>query len=455
VKSGTPAAVTPVRVAYWVLAVLFAMNLLNYIDRFILAAVLKQVKEDKDFLLTNTQAGSLTSAFFISYTIFSPLVGLLGDRVRRKYLIAAGVGVWSLATFASGFTAGYGHMMIARSILGIGEASYATLAPALIGDLFRRDKRNFALTIFYMAIPLGAALGYILGGKFGVLFGWRAAFMIVGLPGLILAFAVVFIREPRRGATEEVEETDLDRHDALPLTWKVYATLARNRSYVYNALGMAAFTFAMGGLVAWAPDYLVTVEHVGHGLSEAELEGPTPDERETKIDEARTERATWRLGIVVLASGLVGTILGGRLADKLVTRFRGVYFWLSGVSILAGVPFILAGLTLRDEFALFAALLVGLTLASMNYGPTNTIIINVTDPKIRAAAFAVNIFLIHLLGDIPSPTLIGRVRDLSGSPFLGMAVTLPVLGLGGILFCLGAPHLEADQEAVTKGLRGG
>lgn len=454
-KTSTPPKATTPRVAYLVLAVLFAMNLLNYIDRFILAAVLKHVKEDKDFQLNNTQAGSLTTAFFISYTIFSPLIGLLGDRVRRKYLIAAGVGIWSLATFASGLAGGYGHMLLARSILGIGEASYATLAPTLIGDLFRREKRNRALTIFYVAIPLGAALGYILGGMFAALYGWRTAFYVVGLPGLLLALAALFIPEPRRGATEEVDASDLERHDAIPLSWKDYAGLAKNRSYVYNAIGMAAFTFALGGLVAWAPDYLVSVEHVASGLTEADLEGLSPPERETKISEAMSERATKWLGIVVFVSGLVGTMLGGWIADRLSNRIRGAYFTLSGATVLASVPLILAGIMLRNELALFACLLVGLTFASMNYGPTNTIIVNVTDPKIRAAAFAVNIFVIHLLGDIPSPTFMGFVRDVTGSPFLGMAVTLPVLFLGGIFFCLGAPHLQADQDAVLKGMRSG
>jgi hypothetical protein len=146
-------------------------------------------------------------------------------------------------------------------------------------------------------------------------------------------------------------------------------------------------------------------------------------------------------------------MLGGWLADRLAQRVRGSYFWLSGVTLLAAVPLIFVGISVRDELALFGSLLLGLTLASMNYGPTNTIIVNVTDPKIRAAAFAVNIFLIHLLGDIPSPYIIGFVRDVTGSPFIGMALTLPVLALGGILFCLGAPHLQADQEAVLKNLR--
>jgi MFS family permease len=450
---GKPATGTPLKIAYWALAALFTMNLLNYMDRFIWAAVQKQVKEDDAFLLSNTQAGTVTSAFLISYTVFSPFVGLLGDRIRRKYLLAAGVGLWSLATFASGLSASYGQLLLARGILGVGEASYATLAPAMIGDMFRRDRRNMALTIFYVAIPVGAALGYVLGGHLGMAYGWRKAFFVVGLPGLGVALAALALPEPRRGATEEVDEEALARHDALPLTWSVYATLARNRSFVYNCLGMAMFAFALGGLQAWAPDYLVTEKRVAVAVAEESLAGLDEKAREKKISEIMSEKVNFYLGVVVALGGLVGTLLGGWLANLWAKRRRGAYFWISGLSILLSVPFILLGITLRVELALFGCLLAGITLASMNYGPANTIIVNVTDPKIRAAAFAMNIFVLHILGDVPSPTLMGFVRDLTRSPFLGMALTLPALVASGLFFCLGAPHLEADQNAVLKGMR--
>jgi predicted MFS family arabinose efflux permease len=429
------------------------MNLLNYVDRFIWSAVQKQVKEDESFLLNNTQAGTITSAFLVSYTLFSPVVGLLGDRVRRKYLLSAGVGLWSLATFASGLAGSYGQLLLARGVLGVGEASYATLAPALIGDMFRRDRRNQALTIFYVAIPLGAAIGVGLGGHLGANYGWRTAFFVVGLPGLAVALAALALPDPPRGATEEVDEADLARHDALPLTWNVYARLWRTRSYVYNCLAMAMFAFALGGLQSWAPDYLVTEKRVAVEVPEQQLQDLDEEGREKKISEVMLERTTLYLGVVIAGSGLIGTLAGGWLAGRLAERIRGAYFWLSGLSVLASAPFILLGLVLHDELALFACLFVGITLASMNYGPGNTIIVNVTDPKIRAAAFAVNIFVIHILGDVSSPTLMGVVRDATGSPFLGMALTLPALAASGLFFCLGAPHLEADQDAVLKGLR--
>ena len=407
------------KLAYWVLAALFAMNLLNYVDRFILASVITPVQESLGFAGQEAKAGALSTVFFISYALFSPLFGWLGDRVTRKYLLAVGVGIWSVATFGSGLAESYAGIVLARSVLGVGEAAYATLAPTLLADLFPRDKRNRIMAIFYSAIPLGAALGYALGGLIvehhksltllpliesalqhvtGQHFeetsrGWRMAFFVVGLPGLVVALAALFIREPRRGASEGVTDHDLSKYHALPLSAGIYIKLLRNRSYIYNALGMAMFTFALGGLQYWTPKYLSS----GIGamtLSEADL----------------------RLGVVIVLSGLVGTLMGAWLSDRWARSHRGAYFWLSGVSMLGAIPFIalalFGGLYGWHWLVIFGSILVGLTLAFFNFAPSNTIIVNVTAPRIRAAALAVNLFVIHLLGDIPSPYMMGKIADL-------------------------------------------
>jgi MFS family permease len=457
--------------AYSVLAALFAMNLLNYIDRFILAAVINDIQETPGFTGDDSQAGLMATIFFVSYAIFSPVVGWLGDRMSRRYLLALGVGVWSLATFGSGLATSDGQMLLARSVLGIGEAAYATLAPTLIADLFVREQRNRALAIFYVAIPLGAALGYVIGGQIvahhehlrilpliedalGALTGhqftaaegrgWRMAFFVVGLPGLLVALAALFIPEPHRGATEAVAEKDILRHEALPISWRVYASLFRNCSYLYNCLAMAMLTFALGGLQFWTPKFLST----GAGA-------------------LSRENANLGLGVVVVISGLVGTPLGAWLGDWLARRYKGAYFWMSGLTMLAATPFILAALLAAlfaaPQLLVFGCILIGLTLALLNYGPSNAIIINVTIPKIRAAAFAVNILIIHVLGDIPSPYVMGAVSDWVRADssadaqklglFWGLVITVPAMVASGVFFCLGARYLESDQEAVLKELR--
>jgi MFS family permease len=460
------------RAANWTLAALFAMNLLNYVDRFILAAVIGPVQESLHLEDNKAAAGFLSTIFFVSYAFFSPLVGILGDRMSRKYLLAIGIGIWSLATFGSGLVRSFGEMVAARSVLGIGEAAYATLAPTLIADLFPRERRNRALAIFYVAIPIGAALGYVLGGwiyahheqlrilpllekglsdltgrHFVEGRGWRLAFFLVGLPGLLVAFLALLLPEPKRGAKEEVDEADLARMHTPPLSWSTYSTLLRNRSYVYNTLAMAMFTFALGGLQFWTPDYLSTSGEDGQVIT--------------------LENANLGLGAAVILSGLIGTPVGSWLADRLALRHKGAYFWLSGLAMLASVPFILIALVTARHggppWLIFGCIGLGLTLSFLNYGPSNAIIINVTVPNIRAAAFAVNIFLIHFLGDIPSPFAMGKVADLTrnwgivgdmkASLFWGLAITIPAMALSGVFFCLGGPHLEADQEAVIKELK--
>jgi MFS family permease len=301
-----------VRVAYWSLAALFAMNLLNYIDRFILAAVLKTVQSPNELNFGDLKAGLLSTAFFVSYALFSPVMGWLGDRMTRRYLLAIGVGIWSIATFGSAWADSYWHLVLARSVLGIGEATYATLAPTLIGDLFPREKRNRALALFYVAIPIGAAIGYSLGGFIDSHYGWRMAFQIVGWPGLVIACGALFLREPRRGASEDVGEASA----VLPLSGNTYQRLLRNRSYVYNLLGMAAFTFALGGLQWWTPSFL---------------------DRNRGIP---LETADHWLGVTVVISGIVGTLAGAWIADRLARWISGAYFWLSGVSMFLSIPFI-------------------------------------------------------------------------------------------------------------------
>ncbi len=420
-------AVAP-RAAYLALATLTAMNLLNYVDRYILAALVRPVQADLG--LTQAQMGWVGSAFLIGYITFSPLVGWLGDRLPRRYLLTAGVGIWSLATFGTGLAASFGQILAMRGLLGLGEATYAILAPSLISDLFPRQTRNRALTIFYMAIPVGAALGFAIGGAVAARWGWRHAFTFVGLPGLAVALAALSLREPPRGASEDISDEDLRRGEHAPLTWATYATLFRSRSFVHVTAAMALYTFAIGGLQYWTSAYLQDERHMGE------------------------EQANYLLGAVVALSGILGTALGGLGADRLAARgVRGAYFLACGLPMIASAPFILLAIFIRPFWAIAASILTGLTLALMNTGPSNAILVNVTLPRIRAAAVAVNLFLIHLLGDIPSPILIGTVSDHTGHMLWGMLLTVPPLLLSGLVFYRGARFLDADQDAVLRDLR--
>jgi MFS family permease len=427
-------------VAYLVLAVLTAMNLLNYIDRFILAAVIGPVQEGLHIADKDDAAGVLGAAFLVSYTLFSPVVGWAGDRVPRKYLVALGVGLWSLATFLSGWVQSYEQMLAARVVLGVGEASYAILAPGIIGDLFTPSKRNRVLTVFYLAIPVGAGLGAQLGGLIEAHFGWRTAFHAVGLPGLVLALGALALPEPRRGETELGDEGGSLTGDTAPRRAADYFALARNRSYVLDTLGMAMMSFALGGLQFWVAKYLSS----GEGA-------------------LSLEKATFWLGIVLVVSSFLGTTAGGLLAELLSKRTRGAYFLASGLGMLAAVPFTLLALLSTSYPVTFLAIGAALAFGVFNFGPSNTILVNVTRPRIRAAAIAANLLLIHWLGDIPSIILVGGVSrwtqqgGFAAGPkdglFWGLMLMVPAMAVSGLLFCWGARYFQADRDEVLRDMR--
>jgi MFS family permease len=408
------------------LALLFGMNLLDYIDRNILAAVLPQIQTEMG--LSSTQAGALGPAFLIAFTVFAPLIGWAGDRYNRTRLLVGGVGLWSLATVGAGFAGTYGHLVLARSLLGIGEATYGTLAPTILADLYPRQRRGQILSFFYLAVPVGSALGYVLGGLIEPHYGWRAAFWIVGAPGLLAALSGVLLREPPRGAMDSADGVDdrVSMHAPGHVSWRDYGVLKQNRSYIHNTLGMALMTFALGGLALWMPAFLHRVK--GMTLQEANL---------------------W-IGPLTVGAGLLGTLTGGWLADRLLRRTPGAYFLVSGYGMLLATPCALAALLANAPLVYLPAMFLAECGVFLNTGPCNAILVNVVPPAMRSTAFALNIFLIHVLGDIWSPIVIGAVADATGNLTAGMLLTVVAIGGAGVLFLRGMRYLERDQRAALR-----
>ena len=408
------------------LVLLCGMNLLDYIDRNILAAVLPKIKIEME--LSDTQAGMLSPAFLIAYTLFAPLMGWAGDRYNRIYLLVGGVGLWSLATIGSGFADTYGHLVLARSLLGIGEATYGTLAPTILADLYPRDRRGQILSLFYVAIPVGSALGYVLGGLIEPHYGWRAAFWVVGGPGLVAALSGLLLREPPRGAMDGVAEADdlVPGHATAPISWRDYGILRHNKSYRYNTLGMALMTFALGGLAFWMPTFFHRVK--GMTLQEANL---------------------W-IGPLTVVAGLLGTVTGGWLADRLLRRTPGAYFLVAGCGMLLATPCALIAFLADAPTVYLPAMFLAECGVFLNTGPCNAILVNVVPPAMRSTAFAINIFLIHVLGDIWSPIAIGALADATGNLTMGMLLTVVAIGGAGVLFLSGMRYLEQDQRAALR-----
>jgi MFS family permease len=372
----------PIRYHYYTLAVLFTANLLNYLDRQVIYAVFPLIKSDLQ--ISDTALGSLGSVFMICYMVSAPLFGWLGDRLKRVRIASCGLLAWSFATAAAGFSNGYGMLLAARTMVGIGEASFGTVSPGIIADYFSKVQRGRILSIFYLAIPVGSALGYLMGGILGHYAGWHAAFFVVSVPGILLSFPLWLLREPVRGERDSKAESQ----DGLNTAG--YRQLTGNRSFIVNTIAMAAMTFALGGLAQWVPTFLYRM----HNLDVA--------------------TANIVFGIVTITAGIAGTLAGGWLGDYFQKKSGSGYLLISGWGFLIGAPITIYALTTQVTEMCFAAIFFAEFFLFLSTGPLNTIIVNVTSPAIRAMAFAVNIFFIHALGDAISPIIIGRISDLMG-----------------------------------------
>lgn len=395
------------RLATITLALLTAINFINYIDRYVLASVLEGIATE--FELSDTGSGLLGSMFIIVYTVASPAAGYLGDRIVRKRIVAVGVLLWSLATMGSGLVANYPQLLVMRALVGIGEAGYATVAPAIIADLFETRKRGRMLAYFYVAIPVGAALGYVLGGVVAesapqiltgvglapdAIAGWRLAFVISGAPGLVFGLAAAFMFEAPRGTMDPGAQTEPPPH-----AWR---RLFRTPGWRWNTIGMTMMTFTIGGLAFWMPAFMQRV----HGFSESQ--------------------AGTYFGAVTVVGGLVATLVGGRLGDRAFMKGEGGYFKVSGIGLMIGAPFVLLTPLMFDPWVCLGMALVAEFFLFLNTGPLNAALVSCVPPSLRAAATAANVLFIHALGDAVSPTLVGWISDALSGPLGSEANSLRV-----------------------------
>jgi MFS family permease len=409
------------------LALLLAINLFNYIDRYILAAVVPLL--NTEFFAVNddtalAKTGSLATYFLVTYMILAPVFGWLSDRISRWWIIAGGVALWSLASGASGLAVTFTMLALTRVFVGVGEAAYGPAAPTIIADLYPIATRGRVLSLFYMAIPVGSAIGYAFGGMVAKHWGWRMPFYLVTVPGLVLAAICLAMREPRAmGASAQVKKPQIRWSDVL--------TLFRIRSYVLNTAAMTAMTFAMGGISIWVPQYLV--------VDRAADFGGKPD----------LGNITFIFGAMTAVAGLLATLLGGWLGDRLRGRFSSAYFLVSGVAMFFAFPATV--LMLRTPFpGAWVLLFLAIFFLFMNTGPANTAIANVTPPGLRGTAFALNILCIHAFGDAISPPLIGYIAGKTSMNTAFLVVSATMVAASGFWF-VGARYLGRDTAAIEPG----
>lgn len=427
-----------------VLILLLIVGLFDYIDRYVMAAMVPLIREEffanhhqhSGFIQTimswlgswlghdpeNSVIALLSLAFMLSYAVFSTVFSHF--KRGRWVILAIGVAIWSLASGASGLALTFEMLLLTRCFVGIGEAAYGPLAPAVISDLYPVNRRGSVMSWFYMAIPVGSAIGFALGGLIAVTlgWGWRWAFYCLVPPGLVLALVCLFMKDPRVGQADGVDENHSHKGGLND-----YLIALKTPSYLLDTLGMAAMTFAIGGVAFWVPSYIHEYRQV-------------PDLGSVNL---------W-FGALTAIAGLTGTMAGGIAGDKLKARYPGSYFLVSGFAMLLAVPAWLAMLYTPFPLA-WVFVFLAMFCLFFNTGPSNTILANVTHPSIRASAFGLNILIIHALGDLISPFVIGAIADATNMNVAFLFVSV-MMFIGGLLWLWGARYLERDTANASKQL---
>lgn len=358
---------------FWIL---FLLNLFNYIDRQVLYSVFPLLQTDLG--LNDWQLGTLASVFMLVYMCYAPLVGYFADRSPRQKWIGASALIWSAATLGCAAAKNYFSLLFTRGIIGVGEAGFTTIAQPFLAEHYPKERRATILAIFGLALPAGSALGYLLGGFIGLHWGWRAAFLLAGVPGLILSCLAFTQLKDKRHLQQAPSQNPCARD---------YWELLRNKPFLFICLAHAMITFITGGLSAWMPTYL---------------------HRYLEMDVARAGAV---FGILVVFCGAAGTYIGGKLADKMLSLTPKAYFWIMGFSLIFLLP--LAWCGIHAQYVLPALICFGTAIIFLFLptGPIAAALVSSTRTKVRSMAFAVNIFIIHALGDALSPMLVGRASD--------------------------------------------
>jgi MFS family permease len=405
--TASPAA----RTAGTALFLLTALNLFNFIDRYILPGVQPLVQ--KEFGVNDAHIGLLTTVFFVTYMLIAPLTGWLGDYLPRKPLIIAGALLWSAATLFTAAVHSYHTLLIRHAIVGIGEATFSIYAPALLADFYPERDRNRVLSIFYVAIPVGGALGYLTGGVLGEHYGWRMGFFIAALPGVLIALGFwLFVREPQRGSADSLAAT-LDR--------ATIHGLFRNPAFWSATLGLAMWTFAVGGISTFLPTFFVRFAHMS------------------------VAKAGTFTGALTVVDGLLGTIVGGWLGQIWLRRNHRALYLLSAWGSILAIP-AAAVVFFGPESTFLPAAFVAEFFLFLGTGPLNAAIVNSVAAPIRATAISINLFVIHVLGDAFSPTLIGKISDATNLR-KGLSITLITLTLSGLILFIGALYAPRLDDA--------
>lgn len=443
------------------LLILVYINLLNYMDRFTVSSVLTQIQTYYD--IHKTKAGLLQTVFVCAYMVFAPIFGYLGDRFPRKYVMAIGISIWSATTFA-GSLMGRSHFwgfFAFRGLVGIGEASYSTVAPTVIADLFVADHRSKALSLFYFAIPCGSGLGYIVGSKVSTMFtgidAWKWALRVTPALGVLAVILVLIaVHEPRRGALETKQDDQVDSSSPDDLSESValinehsyiedLKKILKVKSFIWTTIGYTCVSFTIGALAWWSPEF---------GLYSIQ---------KSTDPSAKMGDVSYKFGIVTFVAGVIGVTLGAELARRWRHYNMQADALVCGFGILGGIPFVFLTLYLFDKStnAAWVLLAIGEILLFMNWAPNGDILLYVMPPSVRSSAEAIQIVLLHTLGDAISPFILGAIADYNTGDDKSIAgkqrgllyalyCTPFVCVLGAMAYIIGARYLADDKQKAEE-----
>jgi len=403
-----------------VLIALTLVNYLNYIDRFMLAALLPDIQKALHF--SDFSAGLLATAFMLAYVIAAPFFGYLGDKLARVGLLSSGIALWSAASLLTGFAGQFRVLFTSRFALGIGESIFTTVSAPFLVEFFPEKVRGRVFSIFASAAPVGAALGYVLGGVLGKSVGWRDAFLWAGVPGLVLALGILKFQDPRMktaaGAAKEKQ-----KKYALK---DIVRILAGNRIFTLTVLGYTAYTFVLGGLAHWMPSYI---------------------QRSFQLPSLQSNML---FGGIAVGTGFLGTLLGGFWGDKLAAKYPHGHLQFSTWAMFLAVPFFLACFCVSSLMPFIVLMSITQFLFFLPTSPINVLIMNCVPANLRTNAMAVSIFACHILGDAISSPLVGLVSDHS-SLRIGIVSCAPFVLLSALIWFYAlkvkTPTQSSDQAS--------
>ncbi|XP_022916325.1 protein spinster isoform X1 [Onthophagus taurus] len=374
----------------WIIMfILCFVNLINYMDRFTLAGILEDIKEY--FEIRDDYAGLLQTSFILSYMFFAPLFGFLGDRYSRKWIMAFGVAMWSITTLLGSFMTDFVWFIVFRALVGIGEASYSTIAPTIISDLFVKDVRSKMLAFFYFAIPVGSGLGYIIGAQTAHLMGsWQWSLRVTPALGLLAVLLIVFvIKDPVRGQSEN--------SDMVVTPWKEdLQELCKNKSFMLSTAGFTCVAFVAGALAWWGPNIIYLGIRLQPGM----------------IDVKESDVA-FTFGVISMISGLMGVPCGSFLAQRLRSKYERVDPYVCAFGLMVSAPLIYLALIVvsKSTVACYILVFFGEFFLNMNWSIVTDIMLYVVLPTRRATAAGFQLLVSHALGDAGSPYLIGVISE--------------------------------------------